>query len=83
MKPAWLSNSRSDCLFEISQLAQVTEEIFDQIGAEIKRHLNRAVEYSIENMVRLKIDKLDEDTLRIIRFHDSSYADNEDFCSQL
>lgn len=63
MKLAWLSNSRPDCLFDISQLAQVTEERFNESKGGTIRRLNKAVKYVIDNRVRLKVPKLSRETL--------------------
>lgn len=39
MKLAWLANTRPDCLFEISQLAQVTETMFSKGHRDIIKRL--------------------------------------------
>ena len=51
MKLAWLSNSRPDCLFEISQLAQVTDEIYAAKKKELIRRINKAVRYAMQNKI--------------------------------
>lgn len=83
MKFAWLSHSRPDCLFEISQLAQVTEAKFDSSKREFLKRLNRAVKFADDHRVSLKIRKLDKESLRIIGFSDASFANNDDLTSQL
>ena len=83
MKLAWLANSWPDSLFEISQLAQVTEEKFNSAqGAQIRR-LNQAVKYAIDHRVCLKVPKLDAISLKILGFSDASFANNSDLTSQL
>lgn len=58
MKLAWLSNSRPDCPSDISQLSQVTEDLYnDAIGA-LRRIYNKAVKYAVDNRVQLKIATL-------------------------
>lgn len=83
MRLAWLSSSRPDCLFEISQLAQVTEANFESSKIACIRRLNKAVKYAIDNRVRLKVPKLDQETLRVFGFSDSSFVNNTDLSSQL
>ena len=46
MKLAWLAKIRTDCLFEISQLSQVTEEFFNKIPTEWIKKNNRTVIYA-------------------------------------
>lgn len=83
MKLVWLAKTRPDCLFEISQLSQITEDKLDSKQASIKRRLNKAVKYAVDNLVPLRIIKLQKDTLKVIDFSDSSFANNEDLSSQL
>ncbi len=49
MKLAWFPNTRPDCLFEVSQLAQVTIVMFTSDSASVIRQLNRAVKYAVYN----------------------------------
>ena len=51
MKLAWLSNTRPDCLFEISQLAQITEAKFSTDASLVIRLINRAIRYVIQNRI--------------------------------
>ena len=60
MRFAWLANTRPDCLFEISQLAQVTEDRFAKEGAAAIRRLNKATKYTTENRISIKIPRLDK-----------------------
>ena len=83
MKLAWLSNTRPDCLFEISQLAQVTEEKYSTERSVVIRRINRATRYAVQNRISLKVPSLNKDTLRVIGFSDSSFANNADLSSQL
>ena len=83
MRLAWLSNSRPDCLFEISQLAQVTEQMFTSCRRNVINRLNKTVRFAKGNKVSLKIRNLDKESIRIIGFSDSSFANNEDLSSQL
>ena len=79
----WLSNTRPDCLLEISQLAQVTEEAFNSSRRPAIKRLNKAVRYAVDNRTSLKIPKLRIDSLQVIGFSDASFANNADLSSQL
>ena len=83
MKLAWLANTRPDCLFEISQLAQVTEDMFNQKPKQILQRLNKAVAFAVDNRVSLRIPKLDKSTLRVTGYSDASFANNADLSTQL
>ena len=83
MSLAWLANTRPDCLFEISELAQVTEDRFTREGATELRRLNKATKYAIDNRVAIKISRLDKDPIRVVGFSDASFAKNCDLSAQL
>lgn len=83
MRLAWLANTLPYCLFEISQLAQVTEERFTSEKTAVIKRLNRAVTFAIRNCISIQVPKLDLKTLRVIGFSDSSFANNYDLSSQL
>ena len=83
MKLAWLSNSRQNCLFEIAQLAQITDEMFKKSAPTIIRRLHKATKYAVENRIRLRIPTLEKSSIRVVGFSDSSFANNEDYSSQL
>lgn len=83
MEFAWLANSRPDCLFSISQLAQVTDEMFQQNLPLHIRYLNTAFKFAIDNPVSLAILRLDLESLRVLGFSDSSFANNHDLSTQL
>ena len=82
-KLAWLSNTRPDCLSEISQLAQVTEEKYNTEGSVVIRRINRAIRYVVQNRMALKVPSLNKEILRVIGFLDSSIANNADLSSWL
>ena len=71
MKLAWLSHTRPDCMFEISQLVQVTEEKFMQNKRVLMKRPNKAVKYAVSNRFSLAIPKLDHDSVRIVGFSDA------------
>ena len=83
MRLAWLSNTRPDCLFEVSQLAQVTEARFKASPKAWIRRLNKAVKLALINPISLRVAKLDPNTIRVIGYSDASFANNEDLSSQL
>ncbi len=83
MKLAWISNSRPDFLFEISQLAQVTESMFLEKPKEQLKHLNRVVRYAVSHPLEIRFPHLDPNTHRLVGFSDASFADNHDVTFQL
>lgn len=83
MKLGWLANTRPDCLFEISQLSQVTEEMFKKNPHDCVKRLNRTIRYARNNEVNINFPKLNLQSLRIIGYSDASFANNNDFTSQL
>lgn len=83
MRLPWLSNSRPDCLFGISQLSQMTEEFYRTERPALIHRINKAIRYAVDNRVKLSIEKPDLNTLRIIGFSDPSFANNRDLSSQL
>lgn len=83
MKLAWLANLKPGCLFEIAQLAQLTEEMFrEQPEVYIKR-LNNGINFAMDNLTALKVSKLEAKSLKIFGFSDASFANNHDQSSQL
>lgn len=68
MSQAWLANTRPECLFEISQLAQVTKHMFKSDKNKLLHQLIRALKYAIENRILLKIRKLDLSLLKLSNF---------------
>ena len=83
MKLAWLSNTRPDLQFEISQLAQVTSSQFDADAHAHVNRLNEAIRYAYVNVAHLKFPKLDRSSLRIFGYNDAAFANNPDLTSQL
>jgi len=83
MKLAWLAHTRADCMFEISQLAQVTIERFEGERTASIRRLNKAIRYAVDNPLELRIPKLDMATLKVVGFADASFANNHDLSTQL
>ena len=59
MKLAWLAHSRPDCLFGISQLTQVTREVFETDRRTVIKNTNKLLKFTLENSVVLSFPKLD------------------------
>lgn len=83
MRLSWLSNTKPDCLFDISQLVEVTKEIFEKPRDINIRHLNHAVRYAKSNAVSIHFLSLDCNSIRVIGYPASSFANNAHFSSQL
>ena len=83
MKIAWLANTRPDMQFEISQLAQITEERFYSNSSGFVKRMNQLVRYAHDNVAHLKFPKLKQESLRIDGFSEAAYANNHDITSQL
>ena len=80
---AWLSHSRPDVLFEVSQLSQITIDRFKLERSDIIKRVNRIFKYAQENLVSIRFPKLDKDTLKVVGYSDASFAMNMDNSSQL
>lgn len=73
--------SQPEAAFDLSRAAQVTK---DKIGTDEISFLNGRIQWQKENADRgLKYVKLDEKSLRMIIFTDSSFANNTDLSSQI
>lgn len=72
-----------DCQFQISRLAQVSEEKFDWERSATTRQLNKVASYAVHNAAALPISKLDLKTLHIVGIGSSSLANNSDLSTQL
>lgn len=58
MKMVCLENTRADYLFEVSQLAQVTEDLFEKATNLQVRRLNKAVELATDNHFVILLPKI-------------------------
>ncbi len=74
MKLGWVGNSRADCAIDISQLAQITDAIFEEHHRDIFKRIIRVMKYVIDNPVSVQFPKLDIETLQVIGFSDASFA---------
>jgi hypothetical protein len=71
--------SQPEAAFDLSFAAQTTEP-----GEADIKLLNKRIQWQIENSARgLKFVKLDKNSLQLVTFTDSSFANNTDFTSQI
>ncbi len=83
MKVAWLANTRPDLLFEISQLSQITQPMFEQDAKACLKRLNGVERYAQKNVGYLKFPCLEQANVRIVGYSDAAFANNHDLTSQL
>ena len=74
MKIAWMSNTRPDLQLEISQLAQITQQHFDDNANVCIKKLNDAVRNASKNIASRLFPKLDKQTVPIFGYSDSALA---------
>ena len=65
---AWLTNTQPDCMFEISQIAQVTNSMFKESKAKQIERWNKVVNFATSNPISLKINRQDLDSLESLDF---------------
>lgn len=78
MRLVWIANTCSDCLFETTQLAQVTAERYKKDKVKILRRLNKAVKVVVDNPLALKLPRHNLDCLRFFGFSEASLESNND-----
>lgn len=83
MRLAWRANTRSDCLFEISQLSQVTVERFYIERTATIRRPRKITKFTVDNHTSLNILKLEKESLNVIGFSDASFSSNYDLSIQI
>ena len=83
MKLTWLAHSRPDCMFEVSQMTQVTRECFEENQRDVVNPVNRTVRYVQETPACIRFPKHREDNLHVLGLSDASFASNLDSTSQL
>ena len=69
--------------FEISEQAQITEKRFYSDSSGFVKRMNQLVQYAHDSVAHLNFLKLEQESLRIVRFSDAAYANNHDLTPQL
>lgn len=54
MQLSWLAHRRLDCMFVISQMSQVTRDIFDEYRRNVFKLVNSTVQYVQEVLVCIR-----------------------------
>ena len=83
MKLAWLANSRPDLLFEISQIAQITLDHFNDGARAHWKMLIAAIRYANVSWINLKFSKRDRGSNRMKGYSEVTSPNNYDLKSQL
>ena len=83
MKSAWLAKTRPDIVFEISQISQVAQAMYEKDISKHWKRLNKAVKYVHDHKASIRIPKLDWNSLRITAYSDVAFANSADLSSQL
>lgn len=81
MKLGWLANTRPDLLFEMSQLAQIALEKYNDNARACWKSLKTAIRYAHVNLRILKFIELDRQSVRIVGYSDAAFANNHDIKS--
>lgn len=79
----WISHSLPRCLFEISQLTQVTGDILDDSIKEIFKYWNLFIGFATETPFSLRFPKLYFTSVKVIEFSHASLYINVDLSLQL
>ena len=58
MKLEWLANTKPSVVLEISQIAQVTRNMYEKDMSKNFKRLNKAVKYVLEHKAYIRIPKL-------------------------
>ena len=83
MELSWLGNSRPDVQFEISQLAQVTQDMLEKEPNRHVKSLNSFIRYAHNIVAHLKFPDLDHNSLWLVGYSDSAYTNSQYLSSQL
>lgn len=78
-----LAHSRPNGFFKVSQLTQLTKELFEVNRRTIIKRSNKLIIYSKANKVCIRFVKLDPFLIRLIGFTDVLLAGNQGFTLQL
>lgn len=87
MQLDWLSQTRQDCLFEISRLSKISESADDnnKCGAPSPfiTQLNRTINYEKLHDINISFRNLDLESVKITGYSDAIFANNLDLSSHL
>ena len=76
---AWLKNSRHDFCVEISQIASITREKYNENWKKYVKRLNKAITYGHNYPTQLRYPKVDVATLPIVGYSDAAFANNVNY----
>lgn len=82
MHLAWLANTLPACHFDISHLAQLSEERVPTEKSVLARRRDKATKYVRYHRISLNISKFDRDSVRVVDFADASFGSNFDLPTQ-
>ena len=68
MKIGYLASTRPDIQFEISELTQITQKMFDRNAKAYVKQINSLIRYAHNNVAHLKFPSIERDALRIVGF---------------
>ena len=74
---AWLANSRPDLCVEITQIASITKEKYNENTQKYIKRLNKSITYAHSYPAQLRFPKLDVATLCIIGDSNEAFANND------
>ena len=83
MRLAWMVDTRLDVAIDISQLAQITVDTYQDDSVSAVSRLNAVITYTNNNLLQIKCLKIDLDSLRLIGYSDAAFINNTDQTSQL
>ena len=78
----WLASSRPDLCVEISQIASIMKDKFNENSKKYIKRL-KTIEYAHSYPTQLRYPKLNVATMRIVGYSYVAFANNDDLSSQL
>lgn len=72
----WLSHTRSDCIFEISQMTQINMSHLANDILSIINTTNRAIYYATRHPVKICLPALHRDKVKVVGYSDASSVTN-------
>lgn len=83
MKWAWLSHTRPDVQYEVSQLAHVVKDLLLKNPAKKIKFLSLVLQYTFDSPGEVSNSKSDFQSIRVVGFLDAFIANNYDNSTQL